>query len=185
LTKLIEHEAECEHKHTQKTRFDNTDPEVARNRIPNQVYCKYDVDHVFGSIADCQEHQETCPKRSEHERKADQCRRKYQQNMNWIKAAQAEKKKREEEVGGNINAPASSQMPNLRYQYVMNEPFVGGIKDSVQSSLEANVHKRRVAYDLDIEEEKREQTMTVDDHKERMKEDLCKKINEDLERTGA
>ena len=95
-----------------------------------------------------------CPKREEYNRKADQCMRKYQQNYAWIKAAQNAKKEKECELGGNINAPASSQMPNLRYQYVMNEPFVGGIKDSVQSSLEANVHKRRVAYDMDIEEER-------------------------------
>jgi len=67
----------------------------------------------------------------------------------------------------------------------MNEPFVGGIKDSVQSSLEANIHKRRVAYDLDIEEQIREEKMTVEEHQERMNTNLCKKINEDIERTGA
>lgn len=64
-------------------------------------------------------------------------------------------------------------MPNLRYQYCMNEPFVGGINASVQSSIEANVHKRRVAYDLDLEEEAAEQKMTIDEHKEKMKKELC------------
>ena len=55
----------------------------------------------------------------------------------------------------------------------MNEPFVGGIKDTVQSSLEANVHKRRVAYDLDIEEELREANMSLEEHKDRMNKQLC------------
>lgn len=36
---------------------------------------------------------------------------------------------------------------------MMNEPFVGGDRSLVCSSHHANVHKRRVAYDLDIEEE--------------------------------
>lgn len=71
-------------------------------------------------------------------------------------------------------------MPNLRYQYCMNEPFVGGINASVQSSIEANVHKRRVAYDLDLEEEVAEQNMTLDQHKEKMKKELCSKIEEDI-----
>lgn len=57
-------------------------------------------------------------------------------------------------MGGNLNAPASKAMPNLRYQYVMNEPFIGGFDKTVCPSIEANVHKRRVAYDLDIEEER-------------------------------
>jgi len=59
-------------------------------------------------------------------------------------------------------------MPNLRYQYKMNEPFVGGIQATVCSSLEANVHKRRVAYDLDIEEQKKDELMTIDEQKIRM-----------------
>lgn len=75
-------------------------------------------------------------------------------------------------------------MPNLRYQYKMNEPFVGGIDASVQSSHEANVHKRRVAYDLDIEQERQEQLMTFDDHKERMNRDLVSKIENDIRVTG-
>ncbi len=57
-------------------------------------------------------------------------------------------------MGGNVNAPTSKEMPNLRYPYIMNEPFVGGVNDTVQSSHEANVHKRRVAFDLDVAEEK-------------------------------
>jgi len=56
-----------------------------------------------------------CPKREEFDRKAEQCRRKYQQNINWIKAAQNAKKEKEAELGGNTNAPASMTMPNLRY----------------------------------------------------------------------
>lgn len=71
-------------------------------------------------------------------------------------------------------------MPNLRYQYCMNEPFVGGINASVQSSIEANVHKRRVAYDLDLEEEEAEQKMTIEEQKEKMKKELCSKIEEDI-----
>ena len=66
----------------------------------------------------------------------------------------------------------------------MNEPFVGGIKDTVQSSLEANVHKRRVAYDLDIEEALHEANMSLDEHKERMNKQLCQKIDEDIKTTG-
>jgi hypothetical protein len=66
----------------------------------------------------------------------------------------------------------------------MNEPFVGGIEASVCSSLEANVHKRRVAYDLDIEEEKRLANMTVDQQKELMNNELVKQINDDLKNIG-
>ena len=91
------------------------------------------VEHadMFSTIAERDHHMLECPKREEFNRKADQCMRKYQQNYAWIKAAQNAKKEKEQELGGNINAPASNQMPNLRYQYVMNEPFVGGIKDAV------------------------------------------------------
>lgn len=53
-------------------------------------------------------------------------------------------------------------MPDLRYQYQMNEPFIGGIKDTVVSSREANIHKRYVAYDLDIVEKEKEKNMTID-----------------------
>ena len=95
---------------------------------------------------------QSCNRREEHERKAEQCHRKFTHNKAWIKAAQAAKKQKEQEMGGNINAPGSSQMPNLRYQYIMNEPFVGGVSATVQSSLEANIHKRKVAYDLELEE---------------------------------
>lgn len=63
---------------------------------------------------------------------------------------------------------------------MMNEPFVGGINATVQSSLEANVHKRRVAYDLDIEDEIREKNMTMDEHKEVLKKELCTKIDHDV-----
>ena len=56
-------------------------------------------------------------------------------------------------------------MPDLRYQYQMNEPFVNGIKDTVVRSTDANVHKRYVAYDLDIIEKEKEEKMTMDDRK--------------------
>ena len=46
------------------------------------------------------------------------------------------------------------------------------------------MHKRRVAYDLDIEDEIKEQKMTIDDHKERMNKELCSKINTDIIKTG-
>lgn len=63
---------------------------------------------------------------------------------------------------------------------MMNEPFVGGVNSLVQSSLEANVHKRRVAYDLDLEDEAMEQKMTMDQQKEKMKKELCSKIEQDI-----
>jgi hypothetical protein len=66
----------------------------------------------------------------------------------------------------------------------MNEPFVGGIQASVQSSHEANVHKRRVAYDLDIEEEAREANLTIDELKDRMNRELCSKIELDIKTQG-
>lgn len=75
-------------------------------------------------------------------------------------------------------------MPNLRYQYIMNEPFVGGIQASVQSSIEANVHKRRVAYDLDIEEEARESKLSIDELKDKMNRELCQKIETDIKTQG-
>lgn len=162
ISALIEHENTCEFKKDQKTRFDNTDPDVAKSRNPMAVYCKYDVSHVFGTVAECQDHMKECPRREEFEKKAEQCHRKFSQNKAWIKAAQQAKKAKETELGGNINAPDSNQMPNLRYQYMMNEPFVGGVNSLVQSSLEANVHKRRVAYDLDLEDEEMEKKMTMD-----------------------
>lgn len=62
-----------------------------------------------------------------------------------------------------MNAPESKEMPNLRYQYIMNEPFIGGVNDTVQSSHEANVHKRRVAYDLDVIEEAQQEAMPQDE----------------------
>ena len=43
----------------------------------------------------------------------------------------------------------------------MNEPFLGGIKSTVQSSADANVHKIRRAYDLDIEENRILQNMNT------------------------
>lgn len=70
-------------------------------------------------------------------------------------------------------------MPNLRYQYIMNEPFIGGVNDTVQSSHEANIHKRRVAYDLAIEEEAREETMPMAERKQRMLTDLVSHIEKD------
>lgn len=75
-------------------------------------------------------------------------------------------------------------MPNLRYQYMMNEPFVGGYKSTVQASHEANVHKRRVAYELDLEDERMEQTMTIEDQKDRLNRELCSKIDTDIKSKG-
>jgi hypothetical protein len=49
-------------------------------------------------------------------------------------------------------------MPNLRYQYVMNEPFAGGFKDAVQPSHEKDIHTRKVANaEYDKEEERQAQ----------------------------
>lgn len=107
ISALMEHEAECEFRKTQKTRFDNADPEVAKSRPPIAVYCKYDVGHVFQNIDDCNDHMKECPKREEFMKKAEQCHRKFSENKSWIKAAQQAKKEKECELGGNINAPAS------------------------------------------------------------------------------
>jgi len=63
----------------------------------------------------------------------------------------------------------------------MNEPFVGGVKDTVQSSHEANIHKKRVAYELDLEEEREKEMMDDDQHKANMEQDLIKKLKEDVE----
>lgn len=71
-------------------------------------------------------------------------------------------------------------MPNLRYQYIMNEPFVGGIKSAVQTSNQANVHKIRRAYDLDIVEPK----MTHQEEKDKINKDLCNQINADMKSSG-
>ena len=43
-------------------------------------------------------------------------------------------------------------MPKLRYQYQMNEPFIGGVAKTVESSTVANVHKRNVAYEIEEKE---------------------------------
>jgi hypothetical protein len=121
-------------------------------RTPMEVYCKYDVAHKFGSISECNSHIFTCPKRLEHERLAAQSHQKFTQNKKWIKSAQNAKKLKESELGGNVNAPTSSQMPKLRYQYMMNEPFIGGEQKTVESSTQANVHKRKVAYETEEKE---------------------------------
>ena len=42
------------------------------------------------------------------------------------------------------------------------------------------MHKRRVAYDLDIEEEAREAKLTIDELKEKMNRELCSKIEIDI-----
>lgn len=181
MTKFI---FSCEYKETQKTRFNNSDPDVANSRKPISVYCKYDVAHVFSSIAECHDHMLECPKREEHERKMEMCHKKFSQNKQWIRAAQQAKKEKEDQLGGNVNAPCSNQMPNLRYQYMMNEPFVGGIRDTVQSSHEANVHKKRVAYDMDIDEKIREENMTIEEQKERITRELIKKVQDDLDAQG-
>ena len=105
----------CEFKKNQKTIYDNSDPAIAKNRLPMAVYCKYKVDHVFNTVEECQDHMKECPFKEEHQRKMEQCHRKFTQNKAWIKAAQNAKKEKEVELGGNINAPASQVMPNLRY----------------------------------------------------------------------
>lgn len=139
---------------------------------------------MFGSIAECYEHMKECPKKEEHCRKMEQCHQKFSQNKKWIRAAQEAKRVKESELGGNTNAPDSRQMPNLRYQYMMNEPFVGGHSATVQASHEANVHKRRVAYELDLEDERMEQTMTIEDQKDRLNRELCSKIDTDIKSKG-
>jgi len=58
-------------------KYDNSDPESAKNRVPSAVYCKFDVGHVFGTIDECNDHMKECPKKEEFERKAEQCHRKF------------------------------------------------------------------------------------------------------------
>jgi hypothetical protein len=71
ISRLIEHEAECEYRGKFRTRFDNTDPEIAKNRAPLECYCAYDVEHKFTTIQDKLDHEMECPKREEHDRKAE------------------------------------------------------------------------------------------------------------------
>ena len=59
----------------------------------------------------------------------------------------------------------------------MNEPFIGGVNDTVQSSHEANVHKRRVAYDAI--EQAQEENLTIDERKERLLQEVVEKIQAD------
>ena len=44
-------------------------------------------------------------------------------------------------------------MPDLRYEYVMNTPFVGGNKETVKSSIEVNEHKLRHMLDYHLEKQ--------------------------------
>jgi len=75
-------------------------------------------------------------------------------------------------------------MPNLRYQYTMNEPFIGGSTKIVQSSHDANVHKIRVAYELDIEEEAREEQMSFEEQIQRQKEEDVRQIESMIKDDG-
>ena len=50
-----------------------TDPEVAKNRKPINVYCKYEVAHVFATIDECTNHMKSCPKKEDYERKMRKC----------------------------------------------------------------------------------------------------------------
>ena len=88
----------CQFRETGRILYDNSDPDVIKNRQPMAVYCKYDVSHVFTSIDECEEHMQSCNRREEHERKAEQCHRKFTHNKAWIKAAQAAKKQKEQEM---------------------------------------------------------------------------------------
>jgi len=54
---LVTHENEqCPFRETGKVLYDNSDPDVVKNRLPMAVYCKYDVSHVFTTIDECEEH---------------------------------------------------------------------------------------------------------------------------------
>ena len=46
------------------------------------------------------------------------------------------------ELGVHNNRPSSETLPLLDYQFVMNEPFIGGIDSMKQSSYE-NLHFKR------------------------------------------
>ena len=117
--------------------------------MPAAVYCKYDVGHSFRTFEECNDHMKICPRRDEFKQKAAQCHEKFTSHKTMIRKQQEGKRRREAEFGGNINAPESNVLPMLRYQYRMNEPFIGGENRTVESSHAANLHKRAVAYDLE------------------------------------
>jgi hypothetical protein len=49
---------------------------------------------------------------------------------------------------GSSNKPSSHTLPHLRYQYKMNEPFVGGEQMAVQDSHEQARYKIKAIHGL-------------------------------------
>ena len=98
----------CKEKLTNKTIYDNFNEEVVRRRQPSAVYCKYEVSHSFTSIDECNDHHNVCPKKGEFLKKAELCHEKFTNNKAWIKTAQEAKRRKEERLGGNPNAPKSN-----------------------------------------------------------------------------
>ena len=56
-----------------------------------------------------------------------------------------------EELFGSTNAAHSHQLPHLRYQYKMNEPFIGGLDATVQDSHDQARFKITEVYGLKME----------------------------------
>ena len=76
------------------------------------------------------------------------------------------------------------ELPNLRYQYIMNEPFVGGSKEMVEMSHDANKHKRDVAFDLHLYKQERDENMSVSEFQKITEKELQDKIDKDTIEKG-
>jgi hypothetical protein len=90
--------------------------------------------HAFKTFPDREAHEESCPNKVEFEAKISQAQQVYQRHKHEFKKAQGEKRQQIMELYGSNNAAVSQQLPHLRYQYKMNEPFIGGEAATVQDS---------------------------------------------------
>lgn len=113
----------------------------AQIRLPSCTYCRYNVDHSFKTLKDRETHEELCPDRAAYERKNSQTNEIYNRHKQYIE--QVRDKKREKNAKFQIsNAPSAANFPNLKYKYVMNEPFVAGSQATNQWSHEQLTFKR-------------------------------------------
>ena len=81
---------------------------------------------MFGHESVCLEHEKVCPQKDEYLKKLDSSHQKFSKNKKWIKKNKEDKREMDKELGGNVNAPDSKEMHTLKYQYGINNPFVGG-----------------------------------------------------------
>ena len=95
------------------------------DRQPTCCYCKYNVNHFFKSRKERDTHQEICTERSYYEKNEKQTHTIYSANKDRIEEMR-KKKKELQSISGFSNAPDAQNYPELKYKYVMNEPFVGG-----------------------------------------------------------